>query len=124
MNNTRYYIDWPVLDRKIKREGMTPASLSRAIGRTSSFYTAMKRNNSKVLRKDALSIANVLRIHGITKFTTESKQTEASDKSIIPEIQFRNDPETEAEVMTRIADALERIANALEGRSEPWQLSL
>lgn len=125
-DKTRYSINWPVLDRRIGTLGITPASLSRAIGRSNSFYTSMKSNDSRMLRKDALSIANVLNIHGITKFTTEPKQLalDASDKSIVSEIEIHEHRETETEVMTRIADALERIATALEGRKEPWQLSL
>lgn len=124
--NTRHNINWDVLDRRIKTLGMTPASLSRAIGRSSGFYSSMKIHNNMVSYEDACKIANTLGIHGTTKFTIKPKQTEldASDKPIVSEIKIQKPRETETKVMTRIADALERIADALEGRSEPWQLSL
>lgn len=125
-DETRYSINWSVLDRRIGTLGITPASLSRAIGRSDGFYSAMKNNNSRMLRKDALRIANVLNIHGVTKFTAETKQTviDVSNEPIISKIEAHKNRETEPEVMTRIADALERIATALEGRKDPWQLSL
>lgn len=119
-DETRYSIDWSVLDRKIGKIGTTPASLSRAIGRSDGFYSAMKSNNSRMLRKDALRIANVLNIHGVTKFTIEAKQIDldAFEKSNISEVKINKDCKTEADVMTRIADALDRIASALERRNE------
>lgn len=119
-NETRYSINWPVLDRRIKKLDMTPASLSRAIGRSDGFYSAMKNNNSRMLRKDALRIAIVLNIHGVTKFLAEAKQIDldAFEKSNISEVKINKDRKTEADVMTRIADALERIASALEWRNE------
>lgn len=95
-----------IIDRANKI-GLSLSTVSRAIGRSPGYISAMCSGSSKMHYCDLKQIARVLNVHGATKLIAEENQSVSIDEDALIEI------DADKPTDERIATALESIAFSL-----------
>ncbi len=107
-------VDYEKLFRAIERKGLKKSTASLALGKTTGYLSAMRCTNSRMLYGTVKRLAGILGVHGATKLLASSDNTRNTiqNKDLAAEMRA-NTPIDE-----RVADAMERIAEALEVLTE------
>ena len=104
-DSDRVTVNYEKIINRANKIGLSLSTVSRAIGRSPGYISAMCSGASKMLYCDLKQIARVLNVHGATKLIAEENQSVSIDEDALKEIN--------ADTPTRIAIALESIASSL-----------
>lgn len=104
----RVIVNYEKIIKRANKLGISLSQISRAIGRSPGFISAMCSGANKMLYCDLKQIARVINVHGATKLIAEEGESINIDKDELAEI--------DAGLPTdeRIAKALEEIARILK----------
>ena len=107
-DDERVSVNYEKIMARASKMGVPLAQLSRSIGRSPGFVSAMSSSQSKMLYSDLRNIARVLDIHGTTKLIADKKsEVNNIDEDVLADIR------ADAPADERIAMALEEIARLL-----------
>lgn len=106
-DSDRVSVNYAKIIKKADKIGFTLAEVSRKIGKSSGYLSAMSAGSNKMTYKDLKHIAWILNIHGATKLVVEESVHVEADGDVLKDM-MANTPTDE-----RIATALEDIASML-----------
>ena len=104
----RVIVNYEKIIKRANKLGLSLSQISRAIGRSPGFISAMCSGANKMLYCDLKQIARVINVHGATKLIAEESEGTNIDRDELAE-SYAALPTDE-----RIARALEEIARMLK----------
>lgn len=110
-DSDRVIVNYERVIKRANKLGLSLSQISRAIGRSPGFISAMYSGSSKMLYCDLKQIARVTNVHGATKLIAEEECANI-DKDVLA------DMKADAPTDERIAAALEAITNSLRTITE------
>lgn len=114
----RYNTNYDKIINTAQKRGIAVADLAKMAGKSRTYFTTMKNNNSKMLYSDLITVARILGIHGANYLVLEPKEERAdvvTDTTIAEDIDkdIMEEMKANMTLKERRTEALEAIAGSL-----------